>query len=78
MLQQRGAPSSDGPPGRASESGERAAQEAAEALFRGEPAPTLASTEGLELARDALTIEDFDESESKAPAASPADDEDAV
>ena len=76
VLQQRGAPSRDGPPGRASESSERAARAAAEALFRGEPAPALESTDGLALARDALTIEDFDESETKASPATPAGDED--
>ena len=77
VLQQRGAPASDGSLRLASESGERAAQQAADALSRGEPAPMLASSEGLELARDVLTIDDFDEPDSKAPAASPADDEDA-
>jgi hypothetical protein len=75
VLQQRGAPRSDGPLPLATESSERAARGAADAIARGDLAPALGSTDGRVLARDALSIEDFDEPPSKAPPTTPADDE---
>lgn len=78
VIQQRGASSVQRsvPPSRASESSERSAREAADAVVRGEPAPALGSTDGLVLARSELTIEDFGESETITAPATPADEED--
>ena len=75
VLQQRGEGAQPGPLNRASESNERAARGAADALVRGESAPKLDSSSGLVLARDDLSVEDFEEPESQVTPAKPADEE---
>jgi hypothetical protein len=63
VVQQRGNHLSGGrvPLSRASESSERAARGAADAMVRGEPAPAPDSVDGLVLARDELTTKDVKE-----------------